>query len=98
MTQQLFHWLVFLSILSFPIIAFCIHLFAGRRSEMDGFKLIQLGFAGATFPTFVLLLISLVAPDVREVLAGQDVFLALAGFAGAVMTLQSLFPEPIRRR
>lgn len=94
MTQQTFHWLVFLSILTFPTITFFLHLHAARRTEVDGFNLIQLGFAGATFPTFVLLL-SLVAPEVREVLADQDVFLALAGFAGAVMTLRSLFPGPL---
>jgi hypothetical protein len=93
MTQAHFNWFVFICIFAFPLLSYLIHRHQQRQTDLSGFKLMQLGFAGATFPTFAILLVGLVYPRAREVLSGQDVFLALAGFAGVILTLATVFPE-----
>lgn len=91
MTRGQFNLFVFICLLAFPLASFLLHWWADQRTRFGAFKIVQVGYAGSIFPTFVVLLLGLVYPEARDVLTGHDVFLALAGFAGVVMTLTALF-------
>lgn len=84
---------VLVSLIVFPLVAALVALAGNRRERVSAVFLIQHAYAGATFPTFVLLLFNLVHPPALAVLAEADtqIYMSIAGFTGVVLTVTSVF-------